>query len=203
MKPICGAISRSTNQPCRNTAGKATNHVGQGRCKYHGGATPIKHGAYSKVVRHQLRHVMEEIDQQGDVLDLHSEVVLLKALLADNLKHYQLRDQALQAWHRATSPAFRSLIESNDFAEIKDAVLAIRNSEGIRPPELPDLEAISMLVDRIGRTVERIHKTGAVCTRDQLIRILDRMGAVVAALVDTETAQKIIEAWKNLEVEGR
>jgi len=146
---------------------------------------------------------MDEIARRSDVLELHSEAVLLKALLADNLQRYQSRDQVLQAWHRATSPAFRALIESNDFAEIKDAVLAIRKSEGIRPLELPDLEAISMLVDRIGRTVERIHKTGAVCTRDQLLRILDRMAAVVAEFVDAETTQKIIEAWKNLDVEGR
>ena len=203
MIPICGAISRSTDQPCRNAAGKGTDHVGQGRCKYHGGATPIKHGAYSKVARHKLRHVMDEIARRSDVLELHSEAVLLKALLADNLQRYQSRDQVLQAWHRATSPAFRALIESNDFAEIKDAVLAIRKSEGIRPLELPDLEAISMLVDRIGRTVERIHKTGAACTRDQLLRILNRMAAVVAEFVDAETTQKIIEAWKNLDVEGR
>jgi hypothetical protein len=89
------------------------------------------------------------------------------------------------------------------FPEIKDAVLVIRKSEEIRPAEQPDLEAISMLMDRLGRTVERIHRTGAVCTRDQLIRILDRMGGVVASWVDSETAQKIIEAWKNLDVEGR
>jgi hypothetical protein len=203
MIPICGALSRSTKQPCRNMAGKGTDHVGQGRCKYHGGATPIKHGAYSKVARHKLRQLMDEITRRGDVLELHSEAVLLKALLADNLQRYQSRDQALQAWHRATSPAFRALIESNDFAEIKDAVLVIRKSEEIRPAEQPDLEAISMLIDRLGRTVERIHKTGAVCTRDQLIRILDRMGGVVASWVDSETAQKINEAWKNLDVEGR
>ena len=31
-------------------AGHGTNHLGQGRCKYHGGCSPIKHGLYSTVV---------------------------------------------------------------------------------------------------------------------------------------------------------
>ena len=31
-------------------AGHGTNHLGQGKCKYHGGSSPIKHGLYSTVV---------------------------------------------------------------------------------------------------------------------------------------------------------
>lgn len=41
--PRCGAKARSNgHQPCRQAA------MVNGRCYFHGGATPIKHGFYAK-----------------------------------------------------------------------------------------------------------------------------------------------------------
>lgn len=37
-KNICGATAKSTGEPCQLPAGFGTDHVGTGRCKYHGGA---------------------------------------------------------------------------------------------------------------------------------------------------------------------
>ena len=46
--PRCGAKARSNNgQPCRQAA------MQNGRCYYHGGSTPIKHGRYSKTAEKQ------------------------------------------------------------------------------------------------------------------------------------------------------
>ena len=39
----CGAKTRA-GHPCKRPAGAGTDHLGAGRCKLHGGATPIKHG---------------------------------------------------------------------------------------------------------------------------------------------------------------
>ena len=36
-KKICGATAKSTGEPCKLPAGFGTDHVGEGRCKYHGG----------------------------------------------------------------------------------------------------------------------------------------------------------------------
>lgn len=36
-KSICGATAKSTGKPCELPAGFGTDHVGKGRCKYHGG----------------------------------------------------------------------------------------------------------------------------------------------------------------------
>ena len=50
----CGARKRQPRCPCERCArpaGWGTQHLGFGRCKLHGGATPYKHGRYSKVVR--------------------------------------------------------------------------------------------------------------------------------------------------------
>jgi hypothetical protein len=85
---ICGAHNRSQN-PCGNKAGKATDHVGEGRCKLHGGnnQSPLaknwKHGLYSKVkTQHpMLREKMEELAKSGDVFDLREEILKIRAII--------------------------------------------------------------------------------------------------------------------------
>ena len=55
-KPKCGAKTRAGGgHPCRRMAGHGTAYLGKGRCKYHGGASPIKHGLYSKVVPKEMK----------------------------------------------------------------------------------------------------------------------------------------------------
>jgi hypothetical protein len=50
-------------------AGHGTNHLGQGKCKYHGGCSPIKHGLYSTVVpvawRASFRAALEAPDPKS------------------------------------------------------------------------------------------------------------------------------------------
>ena len=65
------------------------------------------------------------------------------------------------------------------------------------------MDVVATLTDKIGRTAERICKMSTVCTRDQVQRILNRMGAVVAEHVDEETTQKIRDGWSNIVLEGR
>jgi hypothetical protein len=203
MKDICAAHSRSTGQPCKNIAGKGTDHIGQGRCRHHGGATPIKHGLYSQIRRDRLGKRMAQIAERADLLQLHEELAILKALLEQWIDQHQSRADALGAWHRATSPAFQTLISSNDAPQIREAIVALRAAEASRPAEVPDVVIIATLVDKIGRTAERIHKMTTVCTRDQLQLILNRMGAVVADHVDDDTNQKIRDGWANITLEGR
>jgi hypothetical protein len=59
-KPKCGGQTRGNDpitggpgdkHPCRRVAGHGTDHLGTGRCMYHGGCSPTKHGLYSKVVK--------------------------------------------------------------------------------------------------------------------------------------------------------
>ena len=46
--PICGSPRRQGDgAPCTRPAGLGTDHVGEGRCKLHGGSNPIKSGRYS------------------------------------------------------------------------------------------------------------------------------------------------------------
>lgn len=62
---MCGGIIRGkgtdkkgnplTKRPCRRMAGHGTDHPGVGRCKYHGGCVPRKHGLYSSVMPEEFR----------------------------------------------------------------------------------------------------------------------------------------------------
>ena len=203
MQSTCGAHSRSTGQPCLNISGKGTDHIGQGKCGQHGGLTPTKHGLYSKVLRTSLRQRMAEIENDPNLVRLHSELALMKTLLESSAERFQSHDEALRAWHRAESSAYQTLIQTNDAAEIRDALVRLRAAEPRRPAELPDMAIITALVERIGRTSERVLEAETACTHDQLQQILDRMAMVVRQFVDEDTAQKIREGWLNLPREGR
>jgi hypothetical protein len=51
-RALCGAKNR-LGGACQQVAGMGTKHLGSGRCKYHGGATPTKHGIYSKIANEE------------------------------------------------------------------------------------------------------------------------------------------------------
>lgn len=86
--PVCGARTREL-KPCPNKAGKGTDHLGEGKCKFHGGsasnitAKNFKHGLYSKIkTQHpMLRQKMEELSSDTDVFDLRSEILRLRAIM--------------------------------------------------------------------------------------------------------------------------
>jgi hypothetical protein len=87
--PICGAKGKRKLSPCTNKAGKGTDHLGSGRCKYHGGGSqsPLaknwKHGMYSKIrTEHPaLREKMEELALAHDVFDLREEILRMRAII--------------------------------------------------------------------------------------------------------------------------
>ena len=84
--PICGAIKRQRGDPCTQKAGWGTDHVGEGRCKLHGGLVPIKSGRYSKVKRERIRELIEEFEAEENPLDMTSELASCRALYQDYIE---------------------------------------------------------------------------------------------------------------------
>src|SRR5262249_27164054 len=199
----CGALCKSTAKPCQNIAGKGTDHVGEGRCRLHGGATPIRHGLYSKVRRTRLGKRIAEIENDPDILDLYKELATLKALAEQAVEAYQQHEAALLAWYRAESPAYTKLMETHDAGEIRDALLELRSIGPKRPNERPDAKIIATLVGEIGRTQDRIRQAETVVTRAQMLQVFDRMAGVVRQFTDEPTARQIRDGWMNLPREGR
>lgn len=86
--PKCGAKTRTTGKPCKKPQGWGTQHVGFGKCRLHGGATPIKHGRYSLVHRQSLQAKVSEFLADPAPGDLSSELALTRALLQDYLNRF-------------------------------------------------------------------------------------------------------------------
>jgi len=73
---ICGATNRE-DQPCGLPAGWGTDHVGEGRCKLHGGASPtgkdnpaFKHGLFSDHLDEEDRQTAEALTEYDDAKKL-------------------------------------------------------------------------------------------------------------------------------------
>lgn len=96
MNAKCGARTRSGGT-CQNRAGFGTDHVGSGRCKFHGGATPIKHGRYSSIPRARLREHIEKLEQDPNPLNLVPDLQLARAMLLEVLEGRKKLDYNLIA----------------------------------------------------------------------------------------------------------
>ena len=85
---VCGAKTRGGKQ-CQQPAGWGTEHVGQGRCKLHGGkaGAPIVTGRYS-IKRTELAHKAQRFVNDDAPGDLTGELALMRALLQEYLDRY-------------------------------------------------------------------------------------------------------------------
>lgn len=88
-KNICGAKAKSTGQPCQKPAGWGTSHKGEGRCRIHGGATPVKHGLYSKYTRHKLSEMIDRMAEDEELLNLRQNAAFLQSLIIDILNRLE------------------------------------------------------------------------------------------------------------------
>jgi hypothetical protein len=178
--PPCGAKTRA-GSPCRRPAGHGTSHPGQGRCKLHGGKSPVTHGRYSLIRRPSVRQRIDVLKAaDADPLDLLEDLHLLRALTIDWIERYDSSREALLAWHRDGHP------------------------DGSRPRQLLDISDAGRLLERIGRLVEIIHKT----RQEQTIslatfkRLMEQMALAVTRYVsDTDTLHAIETAWGQIRVE--
>ena len=81
-KPKCGAKTRAGGgHPCRRMAGHGTNHLGQGKCKYHGGSSLIKHGLYSTVVPVAWRASFQAALEAPDPKSLLEHIALIDGVI--------------------------------------------------------------------------------------------------------------------------
>src|SRR5436190_7738794 len=197
-KLTCAAHSKTTAQPCRNVAGKGTDHVGQGRCRFHGGASFFEHGQYSKIKRTPIGRRIAHIASHSDLIRLHHELAFLKTALEDLIVRQQSQKEALETWHQLVGDPYKKLLHSHDAREVGEAIQTLRAAASQRPLVPHDVAlimAMATLVDKIGRTAERLTKLSAICTSDQLQQIMDRMAAIVAQHTGTETTEKIRNGW--------
>lgn len=204
----CGANRRSGGL-CVHGKGFGTDHSGSGRCKYHGGGgkgkpsgRPPTHGRYSKITRPRIKELIEQFSEDPDPMNLEPEVILLRALTQDFVERYDGFIDGLLSWNASFSSGIQSLVTTRDPAALLRAREQIRASMNQRPTQVLDVSAASVLVDRLGKMVERIHKikTEGAITIEAMSKVMERLGLVVAKHVDSETAAKIDREWLEIQI---
>jgi hypothetical protein len=95
--PYCGALKKQPTVPgerCRRPAGWGTDHVGFGRCKLHGGATPFRHGRYSRVAR---QFHLPAVRAKMEAYAVTTLIDLLTLLVADEARRLELLKTVFEA----------------------------------------------------------------------------------------------------------
>jgi hypothetical protein len=82
----CGAKTRNGTQ-CNRPSGWGTKHVGIGKCKLHGGASPIKHGLYSKYTKHTLADTVQTLVDDPELTNLRQQIAFKQAMILGRLDH--------------------------------------------------------------------------------------------------------------------
>ena len=178
----CGAKKRSGGK-CQQPAGWGTDHVGQGKCKLHGGATPIKSGRYSVIEREDLAELTDHFANDENPLDIGPELEMVRALLTKFIDRYDELVDALFEWN------------AEEYAE------AEAEDRKARPQRLPELsDAISYLktATKIAHDEKRLQVQNAISRKD-LMRVLSEMGRSVDQRVDdSETREAIKDDWASI-----
>jgi hypothetical protein len=186
-KPLCGGKTRNpetVNEFCTRPAGWGTDHVGQGRCKLHGGAAVIKSGRYSKIIRTRVAELIKEQEDNPDPLNILPELALARALLIDFVERYDDWRDAILAWHAswntyrrpipqelgeafgAAIDEYENLLRENvgepsekqlaDLASARKLIKYMRGEElPVRPREVLDVSAAIAHANTISQIVKR------------------------------------------------
>lgn len=167
---------------CGKLAGSGTDHPGKGRCKHHGGCTPIRKGIYSKVEREELRALVDEFENVDDPMDLTSEVAMARAFLTKFVNNYDDIVTGILTW-------YTEYILENPTVKMP-------------PPRVPSETKVIMMLDTISKIVKRIQemKSDHTVTRKDLFRVTTEMGRVVETIVEPEQWEKIRNEWLSIKL---
>lgn len=132
---------------CKLPAGYGTDHLGEGRCKYHGGSAgrPIVHGLYSSKLPSTVRDEFDKLSKNPQLVDLNQELALVKTLLSNFLKNIEtkLEDEDSNWWVQKTkkgkdisaeAKALMKLLEtlSKIYTRIASTEIKVSNNLSIR-----------------------------------------------------------------------
>jgi len=187
---LCNSRKRSAPGYCEQVSGWGTGHLGQGRCKLHGGSTPIKYGAYSKIVPRRHLSLLEDI-KMDELSDLTHEIVKLKSYLIDMTAAEDVYEPLVdvEGNGRIEGVKFSSLTEAEmlDYSikiiGMLDKLVSSINVEKDRTAKRGDrqqefLKFISPLVDKFFEAVEASVKDVRVERRDIPRAVSEKLYAI-------------------------
>lgn len=203
--PRCPGTSKRTGLPCKLVMGHGTDHPGVGKCKFHGGMTPVKHGRYSMVKRESLRELADAMEADADPLNILPELAQARALYVDFINRYDAFAESLINWNLSWRAVARPvnghlragfeyvidelealLEEPTDeqreaIANARTYVTAVGMPIDGKPTQLMDIADARGLLGEVTKTVERIEKIRAAnaISRPDLMRLTHEMGRIV------------------------
>lgn len=167
---------------CAQVAGWGTDHVGQGRCKLHGGSTPIKHGRYSVIERDSIRDLADHFLEDEAPLDVLPELAQVRALLTDFVNRYGEIVDALCEWNRLESQAARQEQRRARVAQI---------------PKLDDAIYYLKTAAKIAQDEKKLQLQGAISRKD-LLRIFTEQRRIIEHETDPDTAARILDGFHRI-----
>lgn len=191
---LCGAETKQTEArypTCHRPSGWGTDHAGAGKCKLHGGSSPIYSGRYATMKRPRIRDLIAHFEGDPDPLNILPELAAGRALFVDFIERYDAMTEALLAWHQsyvatylpideAKAIAFQGVIDEHEIllrdvvepTELQLANLAAARSyvealtknrviDTSKPRTILDLSDAIRHADTLAKIVERIEKIRA------------------------------------------
>lgn len=181
----CGAKKKSNGEPCRNAAGKGTDHVGYGRCKYHGGSTR-NHRTNAVKIEAQKRAA-----EFGELIEVNPTEALLGVLYL-SMGHLAFIRRELAA--QDDKRTFDAQVLMRMFDDERDRVARISRAaieSGVAERYLRLIEWQAETVARIMRAILEDPELGLTVTQRSRAPSIARRHLVAA---DTESERPALSA---------
>lgn len=167
---FCRARNTKREKYCRAKAGQGTDHLGVGRCRNHGGSTPIKHGRYSDVMRGSIGEHLDRLslESEKEQLDILPEANLLRSVVLEVGEKWERMMGALMAWNE---------MEADEAERAKTRPKLVG---------LPEMKDIAILAKQTAEIVNMVHKqrSSNAITLPDFIRLMTAMAAATNDLIE-------------------
>ena len=121
--------ARTPNGYCRLNAGYGTDHLGEGRCEYHGGRAGRSptHGMYSKHLTSTVKEEYDKLVTSPTLVDLQGELALIKSLLNNFMANIEdkLNDDERNWWVQNTKAGKTVSAEANALLRLLEQISKI------------------------------------------------------------------------------
>lgn len=223
---FCGARKQGRPGFCRERAGARTDHVGEGRCWRHGGATPARTGGrYSGITKRQrISELLSTFEHDPDPMNLLPELAFLRATVLEFVERYDEMFEGLMRWNmsfsqdfqsdhrkwwRETRKAMQMDVADGDIEDMPDPMDYVPR----RPVTVVDISTVGGLLAQVGAMVDRINKmredkTYSLATISRLYEVMGFDLDQVAREVITDDSMRdalldAVEArWKLIQLSG-
>jgi hypothetical protein len=197
---MCGRRANDGN-PCCLDKGHGTDHLGEGPCKFHGG-NKVHTNVYRLIKKasattEALDLVRENVE---DPMDLRPELEMLRAMVIEFHERYEEFKNGLIAFSKSFDPSVTMLMTSNSPMIWAKAIAELRGAVNQRPVQVIDVSFTSVILDRIGKMVERIHKinTDGSLTPERVRMYRDALVLAVMEECTPEQAAKIADKLEKI-----